>query len=161
MRFTKTLLTLVFTTGLASGFESKISDVRRHASQFQSIRSISTLAKDHQLVLFVSSRCHWCHKFAPIVQSISDAYGLAVKVISFDGKPVKPFNQVIEAKKENFRFFFKDQPPFAPVLFLQHTKTKHFEMLAEGATPKKELIKTLQFYAQQGGIISCAIKKSL
>lgn len=153
MRFTKILLTLVFTTGLASGFESKISDVRSHASQFQSIRSISTLAKDYQLVLFVSSRCHWCHKFAPIVQSISDAYGLAVKVISFDGKPVKPFNQVIEAKKENFRFFFKAQPPFAPVLFLQHKKTREFAMLSEGATPKKELIKTLQFYAQRGGIV--------
>ena len=153
MRLTKTLLTLLLSTTVAFGGEMPVIKENRTAtSQQKQIKNIRDLSTDYQLVMFVSSRCHWCHQFAPTVKAISDEYGIAVQLISFDGQTIKPFKKAIEAKKENFRFFFKDQPPFAPVLFLQHKKTNAFRLILEGAGSKDSVLQPLTHYAKQGGL---------
>lgn len=120
----------------------------------QRSEAIMALAKaGYQLIFFTSSRCLYCHQFAPIVKSMVDQYGFGISVISFDGKPTPPFTEATLITKDVYKIFYKDTTPFAPMLFLHHPTAQKFVPLAEGFTDSATVQKVLLHYAEQKGLL--------
>ena len=52
---------------------------------------MATLAKTHGVLFFFRSDCEFCHLQAPIMQMLSQRYGIKVLAVSVDGGPIKEF----------------------------------------------------------------------
>ena len=53
--------------------------------------TMENLAKEYGLIFFFSSNCPYCHRYAPIIKSLGNSYGLKILGISLDGKCLTEF----------------------------------------------------------------------
>lgn len=146
--------TVWFISSLFLSFNTMASS---NSQSFDKIKLLSQ--KDYQLILFVSSHCYFCHKFAPIVKEISNNYNLPITVFSFDGEPVSPFQLVFPTNKKIVTHYYKGREEVMPVLILtkktsKNSTSKNFVVIAEGYYNKEHIENKLLYYAKQGGVIS-------
>jgi len=95
--------------------------------------------KTHGLLLFVSSKCPFCLKFAPVVKQYSENNQAEVLALSFDNQPLPSFPKVIPASKDWVSVAFGNEPINYPALFIINPKTRAIYPVSTGAYSSSEL----------------------
>ena len=77
----------------------------------------------HSLLLIYSSRCRYCHLFAPTLKQYVDERGLTVRSISLDGRPIRHFPNIEQADEALINTAYGDMPHGTPALFVINEET--------------------------------------
>lgn len=85
-----------------------------------------------QIVHFVRSDCPYCHRFNPILKSVSEQTGISVFVYSFDGKGDAVFPQVMPVNDGILKDFFAELPQATPTDFIINTQSLVTLPLSQG-----------------------------
>jgi len=141
------LIGFVSTTQYTTAVIQTPKQVAVETPKDSAIASLS--AQGYQLIFFVSSRCGYCHRFAPVVKSLVDRYGFPIQVVSFDGQGTSAFPAVMPITRAIYQQFYGEREPFAPRLLLNHPNKSRFVVLAEGLTAYDTVINILYDYTQQ------------
>ncbi|MEN4051960.1 conjugal transfer protein TraF [Serratia marcescens] len=96
-----------------------------------------------QVVHFIRSDCPYCHKFNPVLRSLTERLGLKVFVYSFDGVGDAVFPAVLPTNDAVLEQFFAELPKVTPTDFLVNTQTLVTIPLAQGALSEAVLSQRL------------------
>ena len=93
----------------------------------------------YQLVLFFSSKCPYCVKFAPIVKAYSLQHNLKVEAVSLNHQGLEDFPNPTNATQDMIDLAYQGKTVVYPALFLVDLKFKHLYPVAYGALSQYEL----------------------
>lgn len=79
--------------------------------------SIMAASSKDALILFYTSSCPHCQRFAPIVKAYSDQHRLPVLAYTLDGENLSVFPETVVPNAFEMQRFFPDGHPVVPVLF--------------------------------------------
>lgn len=94
---------------------------------------------NHTIVFFYSSRCHFCHQFAPIFKRWLDNKGLSVRAISLDNRPISEFPNIEQKDESLINAAYGDMPHGTPAVFIINEKTQAIYPAAYGNLSSEEL----------------------
>ena len=95
--------------------------------------------KDHQLVLFYASTCHYCQQFAPIIEKWSQANGAKLVALSLDNKPLDSLRDFQPATTQIINTAYAGRPITYPALFIANQTRGLLYPVAFGALGYEEL----------------------
>ncbi|QHM74019.1 type-F conjugative transfer system pilin assembly thiol-disulfide isomerase TrbB [Mixta intestinalis] len=84
------------------------------------------------IVHFIRSDCPYCHRFNPILKSVSEQTGIDVFVYSFDGKGDNTFPKVMPVNDSVLKDFFAELPQATPTDFVINTQSLVTIPLSQG-----------------------------
>lgn len=93
----------------------------------------------YQLVLFFSSKCPYCVKFAPVVKSYGLKSKLPIEAVSLNHEPLKEFPEPTLATQDMIDLAYQGKTVVYPALFLADTKSKRLYPISYGALSQYEL----------------------
>lgn len=96
---------------------------------------IKKLSKEYGLFFFYSSKCAYCHEFAPIVKNFSDQHEWEVLAISLDGGQSDVFKNTVPDNG----LFEQWNVQVLPALFAVNPETGHVIPVAYGMTSIDEM----------------------
>jgi thiol-disulfide isomerase/thioredoxin len=102
----------------------------------------------YQLVLFFSSKCPHCLKFAPVVKSYGLKNHLPIEAISLNHKPLREFPTPTFATQEMIDLAYQGKTVVYPALFLADTKLKRLYPISYGALSQYELDERMEKLSQ-------------
>lgn len=103
---------------------------------------------DWKVVLFMQGNCPYCHKFDPLLRSISERTGLSVFPYTIDGQGDEAFPEALPAPAEVMRTFFPGLPVATPTTFLVNVNSLDAWPLLQGATDEKGFMSQLDIVFQ-------------
>ncbi|PVZ84207.1 type-F conjugative transfer system pilin assembly thiol-disulfide isomerase TrbB [Serratia sp. S1B] len=101
-----------------------------------------------KVVLFMQGNCPYCHKFDPLLRSISERTGLSVFPYTIDGQGDEAFPEALPAPAEVMRTFFPGLPVATPTTFLVNVNSLDAWPLLQGATDEKGFMSQLDIVFQ-------------
>lgn len=93
----------------------------------------------YQLVLFFSSKCPYCVKFAPVVKSYGLKNKLPIEAVSLNHQPLSEFPTPTLATQDMIDLAYQGKTVVYPALFLADTKLKRLYPISYGALSQHEL----------------------
>lgn len=94
---------------------------------------------EYQLVLFFSSKCPYCVKFAPLVKSYGKKNKLTIEAVSLNHKGLPEFPFPTFATQDMIDLAFQGKTVTYPALFLADIKLKRLYPVSYGALTQYEL----------------------
>lgn len=94
---------------------------------------------DHSILFIYSSRCQYCHHFAPIFKHWLDGRGLSVRAISLDNKAIDLFPTIEQKDDTLVNSAYGDMPHGTPAVFIVNEQTKAIYPAAYGNLSSQEL----------------------
>lgn len=161
MKIVTTLLLMVFAL-LSFANEHRFTLPTLKADSIPPV-NLTRAAKDYTLVFFFAQNCGFCHKFAPIVESLAADYDMTLLTYSFDGGQIgnlpapKPVDQTI------IHDYFNGIPIACPLLALKHNNGE-INVLSQGFTSKDTVLEKFKQIAkadQRKSAESALLKKHL
>lgn len=90
---------------------------------------------NYKLLFVYTSRCGYCHRFAPVLRSFVNEKKLKIESISGDGKPIEGFS--------NFKYSPKTLDELGvqsyPIVFVLDNNNKLIDTLSSGNVSKNKL----------------------
>lgn len=105
-------------------------------------RQLKKMAQTYGLFFIVSSTCHYCHLFAPLVRSFADHYAFEIQVISADGKGIQGFPDPLP---DNGIIQTINPQGFYPSLYFVNKKNHQIIPLAQSLLNKDELLENVKY----------------
>ena len=94
----------------------------------------------YEFVLFYSTICPHCIKFAPVIRQYSDKSGIPIQAFAVNGNKSHYFPNSIPLTQETIEQFFGKNASLAlPSLFLLNKKNLHVYPVSQGALTYTEL----------------------
>lgn len=118
------------------------------AKQRKIEEQIRKLSKEYGLFFFFSSRCEFCHGFAPIVKAFSKKYGWEVLLISMDGGKIPGFTNIQANNGIAQRLGIRH----LPTLLAVHPKTEQIIPLSVGMSSQEEIEQKIMLLIETGAI---------
>ena len=115
----QTIAALVAERDVASAASTTRSELPTHKTD----DSWQAFSKQYAIVLFVSSTCPHCHRFAPIVKEFASHKGLSVYAYSIDGKGLPEYPSPLLATQEVKTKFYKVMSVVVPGVFIVNVNT--------------------------------------
>jgi conjugal transfer pilus assembly protein TraF len=97
--------------------------------------AIAQFAKQTGLFFFYRSTCPYCHRFAPILKSFSEHYGIKIIAITMDGIPLAEFPDSHNDTGQSSQFHVT----MTPSIFAVNPYTQRAYPVAYGLTSESEL----------------------
>jgi type-F conjugative transfer system pilin assembly thiol-disulfide isomerase TrbB len=94
---------------------------------------------EHGLVLFYSSSCPHCHRFAPVLQSWAERHQAEVLPLSLDNSALPQFPHFLPASTEWINAAFQNSTIQYPALFVVNPKNKTLYSVGFGFMNSDEL----------------------
>lgn len=88
--------------------------------------NINSVANNYILYLYYRNNCEWCHKFAPIVSSVANKYGLRVVKVNADN------NDPLDVS-----------PNGVPMLYAHDNKHNITHLISAGYMSRDQLVRAL------------------
>lgn len=106
-----------------------------------------------KVVLFMQGSCAYCHKFDPMLKSLSERVGFSVMAYTIDGHGDEAFPEALPVPADVMRTFFPNLPVATPTTFLVNVNTLEALPLLQGATDEQGFMARLDTVLQmrQGG----------
>lgn len=100
---------------------------------------------EYGLAFFFSSKCSYCHKFAPTLEIFTKQTGLPVYAFSVDGLGIPQYPNPLTATQEIVQEFYHSTSNVSfPALFLVNLNNKKHVTLGLGNVPLRALHTTYQ-----------------
>lgn len=93
--------------------------------------------RDWKVVLFMQGSCGYCHRFDPVLKSLSEKVGFGVMAYTLDGQGDAAFPDALPAPAEVMKTFFPNIPVATPTTFLVNVNTLEALPLLQGATDEQ------------------------
>lgn len=106
---------------------------------------------DWKVVLFMQGQCPYCHKFDPVLKSLSQQVGFGVMAYTIDGQGDTAFPEALPAPPEVMKTFFPNLPVATPTTFLVNVNTLEALPLLQGATDEQGFMARLDTVLQMRG----------
>ena len=106
---------------------------------------------DWKVVLFMQGHCPYCHKFDPVLKSLSQQVGFGVMAYTIDGQGDTAFPEALPAPPEVMKTFFPNLPVATPTTFLVNVNTLEALPLLQGATDEQGFMARLDTVLQMRG----------
>lgn len=106
---------------------------------------------DWKVVLFMQGHCPFCHKFDPVLKSLSQQVGFGVMAYTIDGQGDTTFPEALPAPPEVMKTFFPNLPVATPTTFLVNVNTLEALPLLQGATDEQGFMARLDTVLQMRG----------
>ena len=106
---------------------------------------------DWKVVLFMQGQCPYCHKFDPVLKSLSQQVGFGVMAYTIDGQGDTAFPEALPAPPEVMKTFFPNLPVATPTTFLVNVNTLEALPLLQGATDEQSFMARLDTVLQMRG----------
>jgi len=107
---------------------------------------------DWKVVLFMQGQCPYCHKFDPVLKSLSQQVGFGVMAYTIDGQGDTAFPEALPAPPEVMKTFFPNLPVATPTTFLVNVNTLEALPLLQGATDEKGFMARIDTVLQMRGV---------
>lgn len=138
--FSKNWMQTIFTNPLLDEtLKNPVNQKSRHIQldlQRQKTKeTIKSLSKEYGLFFFLSSKCAYCHEFAPIVKNFSELHDWEVLAISLDGGQSDVFKNTVPDNG----LFEQWNVQVLPALFAVNPTTGHVIPVAYGLTSIDEM----------------------
>ncbi|MCW6015697.1 type-F conjugative transfer system pilin assembly thiol-disulfide isomerase TrbB [Serratia marcescens] len=106
-----------------------------------------------KVVLFMQGSCPYCHKFDPVLKSLSERVGFGVMAYTIDGHGDEAYPEALPVPADVMRTFFPNLPVATPTTFLVNVNTLEALPLLQGATDEQGFMARLDTVLQmrQGG----------
>lgn len=106
-----------------------------------------------KVVLFMQGSCPYCHKFDPMLKSLSERVGFGVMAYTIDGHGDEAYPEALPVPADVMRTFFPNLPVATPTTFLVNVNTLEALPLLQGATDEQGFMARLDTVLQmrQGG----------
>lgn len=101
-----------------------------------------------KVVLFMQSQCPYCHRFDPVLKSLSEQVGFGVMAYTLDGQGDVSYPQALPAPPEVMKTFFPNLPVATPTTFLVNVNTLEALPLLQGATDEQGFMARLDTVLQ-------------
>jgi thiol-disulfide isomerase/thioredoxin len=92
----------------------------------------------HEILFFYAASCPHCQTTAPELYAFSRAFGIRVRPLALDNKPIYPFTDFTIPDESLVRTVFQEKIRY-PALFLVNTDTFKIYPLSVGAMNYQEL----------------------
>ena len=92
----------------------------------------ATFDKDYALVFFFRSDCGFCHRFAPVIERVSEQQGLFIYPFSMDGGVLPEYQQPLRATPDIVSSFYGSDARGVPTAYLVNVNTNRFVQVARG-----------------------------
>lgn len=106
---------------------------------------------DWKVVLFMQGQCPYCHKFDPVLKSLSQQVGFGVMAYTLDGQGDAAFPEALPAPPEVMKTFFPNLPVATPTTFLVNVHTLEALPLLQGATDEQGFMARMDTVLQMRG----------
>lgn len=106
---------------------------------------------DWKVVLFMQGQCPYCHKFDPVLKSLSQQVGFGVMAYTIDGQGDAAFPEALPAPPEVMKIFFPNLPVATPTTFLVNVNTLEALPLLQGATDEQGFMARMDTVLQMRG----------
>lgn len=106
---------------------------------------------DWKVVLFMQGQCPYCHKFDPVLKSLSERVGFGVMAYTIDGQGDASFPDALPAPPEVMKTFFPNLPVATPTTFMVNVNTLEALPLLQGATDEQGFMARLDTVLQMRG----------
>lgn len=124
----KLLIVMLCLSKAAFSFENIVEAKLKHANKLPVLQSNMNQSSDfmsnHSILLVYSSRCQYCHIFAPTLRKWVDERGVSVRAISLDGIALREFPNIEQADEELINAAYGDMPHGTPALFIINEQSK-------------------------------------
>lgn len=111
---------------------------------------LSALRNEIGFFFFFRSDCPYCHKFAPILKSLTNKFGFKVVAISLDGGTLPQFP---DARLDNGQFEkLANNQKVVPAVFAVFPKTNQVTPISFGLVSEDEIVKRLLILTKQGSV---------
>lgn len=101
-----------------------------------------------KVVLFMQSQCPYCHRFDPVLKSLSEQVGFGVLAYTIDGQGDMAYPQALPAPPEVMKTFFPNLPVATPTTFLVNVNTLEALPMLQGATDEQGFMARLDTVLQ-------------
>lgn len=127
----------------------KERSIQTHESVSMSTSNNDSFFKTHGFLFFYASSCPYCHQFAPVIKEYAGENGADVLPISFDNKPIVPFEKFLPVTKDWVNTAYGDKPIHYPALFIVNPKTHMLYAVSMGALSKAELTQRMDVFIEK------------
>lgn len=122
-----------------STLKSSLPTASHSTTQASATQKPNAAHNPYAFVLFFSSTCPHCQRFAPILKRWAAAHHFHVYAFTLDGKGLPSYPQPIPAVPTIRQTFFGPNPIETPSLFLVNVNTNNAMPVSQGEMSEQEL----------------------
>lgn len=122
--------------------------VKPKAVWFRLSNGLQVNLAEWKVVLFMQSQCPYCHRFDPVLKSLSEQVGFGVMAYTIDGQGDVSYPEALPAPPEVMKTFFPNLPVATPTTFLVNVNTLEALPLLQGATDEQGFMARLDTVLQ-------------